>query len=342
MEIGFIIFWFIVMMTVGMSYAVLDGFDLGVGALHLFTSSDKERRVFLNAIGPVWDGNEVWLVIFIGGLFAGFPKAYATLLSSFYLPLTFLIFSLIFRAVAIEFRSKRESALWRKSWDTFFALGSVFIALIIGTVMGNLIQGIPLSADLDYIGSWIGTFFQPYPFLVGCLTLAIFMMHGAIYLVMKTEGPLQEKIIQWVKPTTIFFAIMYLLTTCITIIYQPHMIERLLHNRFLFVIPLLNIFAIYLIFHQIFLHNYGWAFLSSCLNIICLMSLFAIGIFPELIRSSVNPKEHSVTIFNASASEGTLQILSIIVLIGLPLVFSYGIYVYRLFRGKVHIDEHSY
>lgn len=338
---GFDLFWFVVIMTVGIGYAVLDGFDLGVGALHLFTTSDRERRTFLNAIGPVWDGNEVWLVVFIGGLFAGFPGAYAILLSSFYLPITFLIFALIFRAVAIEFRSKKDEIWWRGSWDYLFSFGSIFIALLIGMVVGNLIQGVPLNEKHEYVGSWVRTFLEPYPFLVGVLTLSIFMMHGSIYLVLKTEDALQKKIISWTRIATFFFVVSYVFTTFFTIIYQHHMIERLVQNRILFFLPLLNIFAIYSLFHQIYRHNFGWAFLSSCLNIICLMSLFAIGIFPNLVRSSIN-QEYSLTIFNSAASLKTLHILTIIVIIGIPLVIAYGIYVYRLFRGKVHIDEHSY
>lgn len=165
---GLHIFWFCVFISSIVFYSVLDGFDLGVGILHLFQKGDAERRVCLNAIGPVWDGNEVWLVILVGGLFAGFPGAYATLFSAFYLPTTIFIAALIFRAVAIEFRSKHESPLWRKTWDVCFFLGSLMIAFGAGIVLGNLISGIPLDSEFEYVGTF-SYFFRPYPLLIGVL-----------------------------------------------------------------------------------------------------------------------------------------------------------------------------
>ena len=168
------IFWFVIIMASVMLYAMLDGFDLGVGILNLFNRSDTERRICLNAIGPVWDGNEVWLVILAGGLFAGFPGAYATLMSAFYLPSTILIAGLIFRAVAIEFRSKRPGRVWRLTWDICFFLGSLTIAFGVGVVLGNLISGIPLNDQYDYVGS-MWCFFHPYALLLGATAVSCFM-----------------------------------------------------------------------------------------------------------------------------------------------------------------------
>jgi len=342
MEYGFMVFWYIVVIAVVVCYAMLDGFDLGVGALHLFAKKDEERRIFLNAIGPVWDGNEVWLVVLIGGLFAGFPFAYATLFSSFYIPLTLLVFALIFRAVAIEFRSKKSFRWWRSTWDVLFFFASVCIALIVGMALGNLIQGIPLDGDYIYQGTLVTTFTEPYPILVGIMTLALFMMHGAIFLVMKTEDELQEKLIRWIRPTSIFFIITYAVTTMVTLIYQTHMVERLRQRPYLFLIALANMLVIANIFRVLHHKKFGWAFISSCLNIGLLLALFAVGIFPDLVRSSINPEEFSLTITNSTSSLKTLQILTVIVIIGLPLVFGYGFFVYRLFRGKVRIDHTSY
>lgn len=336
------IFWYVVIIACATFYAILDGFDLGVGALHLCARTDEERRVFLNAIGPVWDGNEVWLVVLIGGLFAGFPYAYATLLSSFYVPVTLFITALIFRAVAIEFRSKRPEKLWRSSWDVSFFLASLLIAFAMGIALGNMIHGIPLNNSHDYVGGTFWTFIHPYSVLTGFLVLTAFTMHGAIYLVMKTEGALQAHFKQWVNPAIIFFILTFVITTVATLIYQPHMVERLRDRPYLFLISLINLFAIANIPREITRNHPGHAFLSSCVSIATMLALFAVGTFPTIIRSSLNPQEASLTIANSAATEGTLKVLSIIVIIGVPLVLAYGYYVYRVFRGKVELDHMSY
>ena len=342
LEYGFIIFWYIVFIVAVSFYAMLDGFDLGVGSLHLFSRKDEERRIFLNAIGPVWDGNEVWLVVVVGGMFAGFPFAYATLFSAFYIPLYFLVFALIFRAVAIEFRSKLSKPFWRRSWDFLFFLASVMIALSVGIVLGNLIQGIPLNEYHEYTGGMILTFFRPYPILVGILTLSLFMLHGAIFLIMKTEADLQKKLIQWLRPTMIFFIITYAITTVVTLIYQEHMVDIIRNRPYLFFVALANMLVIANIPREVDKHHYGWAFISSCLNIGFLLVLYALGSFPNVIRSSVDPLMNSITITNAASSFNTLVVLTIIVIIGLPLVLGYGFFIYRLFRGKVKLDHMSY
>lgn len=342
LEFGFMVFWYIVIIAAVICYAMLDGFDLGVGALHLFACEDQERRIFLNAIGPVWDGNEVWLVVLIGAMFAGFPFAYATLLSSFYIPLIFLIFALIFRAVAIEFRSKMPMLWWRKMWDILFFGASILIALAVGMALGNLIQGIPLDENHNYVGRIVWTFLRPYPVLVGILTLSLFMLHGAIYLVMKTEGALQDKLKEWVSATMIFFIIAYAVTTMVTLIYQTHMVERIRDRPYLFLVALADMLIIANIPREIHRKNYGWAFISSCLNIAFLLGLFALGTFPDVIRSSINPETNGINVFNAAASLNTLIVLAIIVAIGLPLVFAYGFFIYRTFRGKVKLDHMSY
>jgi cytochrome d ubiquinol oxidase subunit II len=339
---GFMVFWYIIIIASVVCYAMLDGFDLGVGALHLFTKDDQERRIFLNAIGPVWDGNEVWLVVLMGGLFAGFPLAYATLLSAFYTPLSFLIFALIFRAVAIEFRSKIHKLWWRKFWDILFFLASVAIALAVGMALGNLIQGIPLDSTHNYTGHLLATFFRPYSILVGILTLSLFIMHGTIYLVMKTEGNLQERIMQWIRPSMIFFIMTYAVTTVITLIYQQHMVQHIRNRPFLLIIALANMFTIAAIPRDVHKKRYGTAFIASCLNIALLLILFAIGTFPDVIRSSIEPATNSISIETASASIKTLIVLTVIVGIGLPFVFAYGFFVYRIFRGKVKLDKMSY
>lgn len=336
------VFWFIVYIACIACYAMLDGFDIGVGALHLFSKKDEERRVFLNAIGPVWDGNEVWLVVTTGALFAGFPFAYATLFSVLYLPVVGLICSLIFRAVAIEFRSKVEKKWWRQMWDILFSLASIVIALGVGGMLGNLIRGIPLDHNHDYAGTSFLEFLQPYQLLVGVFALSVFMLHGALYLVMKTEGELHKKIKGWVPLAIGFFVMTYAITTVVTLVYQPHMVEHLRIRPILFIIVLGNLTTIACMVFFTIKDWVGRAFLSSCLNICFLVILFALGTFPNIVRSSIDPENNSLTVSNASASPTTLTVLAIIVAIGIPLVIAYGFYIYRIFRGKVRLDHMSY
>ena len=339
MEFGFSVFWYIIFMAAIASYAMLDGFDLGVGMLSPFTRKDMEKRIFLNAIGPVWDGNEVWLIIVLGGLFAGFPLAYATLLSAFYIPVMVLITALIFRAVSIEFRSKRPMLWWRSMWDFFFSVGSLAIAFGVGCALGNFVQGIPIDADHVYRGGIILTFLRPYPVLVGLMTITLFLLHGNLYLVMKTEGELLEKLKLWTKRTLILYILLYVVTTMATLIYQQHIVDRFRDMPYFFIIALANMLCIANIPRLVVKGSYGWAFLNSMANVGLLMALFACGMFPRLLRSSLNP-DWSLTIMNSAASLKTLFVLAVIVAIGLPLVVAYMAWVYRIFRGKVVIDEH--
>ena len=333
--------WYLVLMVALIFYAVLDGFDLGVGCLHLFAKKDLERRTILNSIGPLWDGNEVWLVIVGGALFAGFPDVFATVFSAFYDFVMLLLCGLIFRAVSIEFRSKKESPRWRHAWDVVFSIASFIIAFGLGLVFGNIIMGIPLDANKDFVGSFLG-FLGPYPLLFGLTTVALFAMHGSIYLVMKTEGSFHNAIRKWVNKTVTVFFVFYVLLTLATFVVAPHMATHMKEYPWLFLVPLLALLTILNIPRQVKKKNDGWAFLSSCLAIALLLSLFVIGSFPTLVRSSLNPAENSLTYANAASSPLTLKVLLIIVGIGLPFVLGYGVYIYRLFHGKVKLDTHSY
>jgi cytochrome d ubiquinol oxidase subunit II len=335
------VLWYFVIVAALIFYAMLDGFDLGVGCLHLFARNDSERRIFLNAIGPVWDGNEVWLVIVGGALFAGFPEAFATVFSSFYVFTTLLLFGLIFRAVSIEFRSKHESRRWRHSWDVAFCLASLLIAFGTGLVLGNLIQGIPLDEHKDFVGTVWG-FIRPYPILFGFANIALCAMHGSVYLLMKTEGDLHEHLKKWVNRCTVVFVSTYFILTFATFYFAPHMTERLKEYPILFLIPLAGLLLVLNVPREASKNKSGWAFISSSLSIAVFLSLFPIGTFPTLIRSSLNPAEYSLVISNSASSELTLKVLLLIVLIGLPLVLSYGAYIYHIFRGKVRLDDHSY
>jgi len=335
------VLWYAVIAFAILFYIVLDGFDLGVGSLHLFGKTDHHRRIFLNSIGPVWDGNEVWIVVVMGGLFAGFPNVYATLFSGFYTLLMFLICGLMFRAAAIEFRSKRESPGWRQLWDVVFCASSVLVAFVLGMVLGNVIEGIALDKEQNYVGTF-ADFFRPYPLLVGITAVALFSMHGAIYLAMKTEGEVYDLVRRWIPRSILFFLFCYLATTFATLLYMPHMTDCCRGNLLFAIFPLSSFAAIYNIFYQIRKGNDGWAFVSSCVSISLLLFLFGIGTFPTIVYSTIDPATNSLTIFNTSSSQKTLGILLIVVAIGIPLILAYCGWVYRIFRGKVRIEKSSY
>lgn len=333
--------WYLVIFFSVVCYAMLDGFDLGVGMVHPFAKKDVERRLFLNAIGPVWDGNEVWIVIIGGALFAGFPEVFATVFSAFYIPTMVLLCGLIFRAVSIEFRSKRQSVLWRRTWDATFSIGSYVIAFGVGVVLGNLIEGLPLNATHDFVGTF-SVFLRPYSLLVGVVAVALFMTHGVIYLVMKTEGEIHDSLRRWTPRCITFFIVSYLVLSGVTFFSKPFMVQPMLHHPILFIIPFIGFLAILSVPYLMRKRRDGWAFLSSCLSIALLLSLFAIGTYPHLVRSTIDPETNSLVISNSASSPLTLKVLLIIVIIGVPMVLGYGFYIYRIFRGKVKLEATSY
>lgn len=335
------ILWYLVLGLASMAYCILDGFDLGVGALHLFAKTDEQRRIFLNAIGPVWDGNEVWIVIMMGGLFAGFPNAYATIFSGFYTLLMFLIAGLIFRACAIEFRSKQESHIWRSFWDVIFSISSILVGLVVGLLLGNMIEGVPLNIQQEYVGTF-ADFFRPYSVIVAITAMSLFAMHGTIYLTMKTEGEAHQIVRKWIHPTILVFIFFYLLTTAATIIYMPHMIDHIFTMPYTIVFPILAFLAILNIPRLVSKGKDGWAFIFSCLSIAFLLILFGLGTYPTIVRSTIDPDTNSLTLFNVASSQATLRNLLIVVAIGIPLVLAYGFWVYRIFRGKVRLEKSSY
>lgn len=333
--------WYAVLGAAVLFYTVLDGFDLGVGALHLLAKTDKQRRTFLNAIGPVWDGNEVWLVIIMGALFAGFPNVYATIFSGFYTLLMFLIAGLMFRAVAIEFRSKRPSKRWRSLWDTVFCFSSVLVSFVLGILIGNMITGIPLDENQNYTGSF-WDLVQPYPILIGITTCALFAMHGATFLRMKTSGDSYTLVQKWIKPAIGVFLFWYVIASFATILYMPHMVKNFHHHPYLMVFPLLSFFAILNIPYQVRKNRDGWAFISSSVSIAFLLFLYGLGTFPTLVPSTIEPDINSLTIFNSASTPKTLTTLLTVVAIGVPLVLAYGFWIYHIFRGKVVLTKSSY
>jgi cytochrome d ubiquinol oxidase subunit II len=332
--------WFGLLGVLLVGYMILDGFDLGVGILHPMARSDRDRRVMMNSIGPLWDGNEVWLVTFGGALFAAFPVAYATVFSGFYVAFMLLLVALIFRAVSLEFRSKTEHPVWRRIWDYGFFGSSAVAALLFGVAGGNLMQGMPVDRDL-VVHQTVFQQLTLFPLLVGALTLMLFTMHGAIFLYLKTEGDLQKQAERWIWRAFGLFLIAYILATMYTLVQIPRAIENLREYPWMWIVPVLNVLAIANIPRAIFLRRPGYAFLSSCATIAALGFLFAAALYPNLLPSSLH-ETWSVTIFNGRSSERTLGIMLIIAVIGMPCVLSYTAAIYWVFRGKVKLDHTSY
>lgn len=332
--------WFLLVGGVFSGYAILDGFDLGAGAWHLFFRKEESRRIALNAVGPVWDGNEVWLVIGGGALFAGFPHVYATLLSAMYIPFMLFLMFIILRAVSIEFRSKEPMKWWRSMWDTTYSIASIALALALGLILGNVLQGMPIGADKEFTGSWL-QFLNPYAFLIAFTTLALFMMHGAIYLLLKTEGRLYAKLTLLLKRAIIGFIVLFGITTLYTLLYVPHLSDEFQKQPALFVVPLITFLSIANIPRLASKRKFGMAFLFSAVSIALLLVLVAIELYPVVLISTLDPA-YSITVYNAASSEKSLGIMLLFAAIGIPLVGGYTFFVYRTFMGKVEIDEMSY
>ena len=338
MDLNF--FWFVILGVLLTGYAILDGFDLGVGIMHLFAKTDTERRLLMNSIGPLWDGNEVWLVTFGGAMFAAFPHAYATAFSGFYLPFMLLLFALIFRAVSMEFRSKQDMRWWRRTWDVSFTVASTLATFLFGVAVGNMMIGLPIGADMEFAGT-LFDLLGPFPLLVGAFAVATFAMHGSIYLYLKTEGELQQRIQRWMWSTFGIFLVLYIFVTMATLVLLPSAVANFRDIPWAWVVVVLNVLAIANIPRAIYLGKPGYAFISSAATIGALTFLFGFALFPNLIVSSLDPA-WNLTIYNAASSQKTLGIMQIVAFIGMPFVLGYTIAIYWIFRGKTKMDKFSY
>lgn len=335
------IIWFALLGVLLVGYAILDGFDLGVGILHPFVpKSDKERRILMNSIGPLWDGNEVWLVTFGGAMFAMFPIVYKSVFSGFYTAFMLLLFALIFRAVSMEFRSKMHSQVWRRVWDYGFFVGSSLAALLFGVAVGNVMLGLPLDARHDFTE---GLLYQlrPFPVLVGLLTVAMLAMHGSIFLYLKTEGDLQQRLKNWMWRTFFVFLVLFVAVSALALFTVPAATENLADRPWLWIVPVLNALAVANIPRAIHKGKPGFAFVSSSCVIAALVALFGAALYPNLVIANNEPA-HSITIFNGASSMKTLSIGLLIVIIGMPMVLAYSAAIYWTFRGKTVVDEHGY
>ena len=336
--------WFILVGVLIIGYAILDGFDLGVGVIQLFTKDEDERRVNVNAIGPVWDGNEVWLLTAGGALFAAFPPVYATVFSGFYIAFMLLLTALIFRAVSFEFRKYSESPAAKKLWDTAFAVGSTLPAILYGVAIGNVLAGLPvqfvdgkITDSITFLG-----LLNPYSILVGVLSLALFTMHGAIYMTMKSSGKHLDKMVSVASKTWIAVVLLYFIATMATFFTANYLFVGILKNLLFWLLFILLFVSIFYIPIGLKAKRFGRTFLASSVMIGCMVGLVAISLFPRLVPSSIDLANGSLTIYNSSSTQNTLQTMLIIALIGMPMVISYTIYIYRVFKGTVIITKDSY
>ncbi|AET67603.1 cytochrome d oxidase cyd, subunit II [Desulfosporosinus orientis DSM 765] len=323
------ILWFILIAVLFVGFFFLEGFDFGVGILLPFLGrNDQERRVVINTIGPHWDGNEVWLITAGGAMFAAFPNWYATLFSGFFLALFLVLFSLIIRGVAFEYRSSDASPRWRSTWDWVIFTGSLLLSILWGVAMTNLIKGVPIDAKMQYAGTFFDLL-SPYTIVGGLTTLLVFMLHGALFLSLKTTGTMAErssaagqKIGLAAIPVVLLFAVLTYLQT----------------DLFASLGAGITLLAsgVTLILAAILLRSgkAGWAFITNGLTILLFtLSLFW-GLFPRVMISSLN-MDWSLTIYNASSSPYTLKIMTIVAIVMVPIVLLYQGWTYWVFRNRV-------
>ncbi len=333
--------WFVLFLVIIAGYLILDGFDMGVGILLLpLARTDVERRTFLNSIGPVWDGNEVWLVLGGGVLFAVFPLAYASLFSGLYTAFMLVLLVLILRTVALEFRSKEPGGRWRSTWDVVFGGASLGLALLLGVAFGSVVSGLPVDADGNISTGLIGLL-TPFALLVGVTTVAMFMVQGGIYLLMKTEGELHDRIARTVPRLMVAFFVLNTLVVIAMILVQQQITERYTQDIWPVIFPALALVALGGAWRLIRAGRAFPAFLCSSAMIGLLLISGGIGLYPDLIPSTLDPA-YSLTIYNAASADNTLTVALIIALIGMPFVLLYTAGVYFIFRGKTVVDTHSY
>jgi cytochrome bd ubiquinol oxidase subunit II len=329
--------WFILIAVLYIGFFVLEGFDFGVGILQPFLSRDPDpaqvdlkRRVIMNSIGPHWDGNEVWLLTAGGATFAAFPNWYATMFSGFYLALFLLLLALIVRGVAFEFRSKDENPTWRKFWDWALFAGSIIPALLLGVAFANLIHGVPIDAKMNYVGGFFNLL-NPYALLGGVATVLLFTLYGANFLSLKTSGELEQKARQTAKMLWLP-VVAVLLVFLIATYFDTDFLARLGINPG--IIPLTGMVAILLTGYFTRAGRDGWAFSMTGVSIaFALVTMFMI-MFPRVMVSNLNP-DWSLTIYSASSSPYTLQVMTIVALIFVPIVLAYQGWTYWVFRKRI-------
>lgn len=327
--------WFLLIGVLLAGYAILDGFDLGVGMLHLFIAKDdRQRRVLLNSIGPVWDGNEVWLLTAGGAIFAAFPKVYATVFSGFYLALILLLIALILRAVALEFRSKVEDVRWRKAWDVAFAIGSFLPALLFGVAIGNVMRGVPLTLDGEFAGSFFGLL-NPFALVIGLLSATMFVMHGAAWLMVRATDDIWVRAMAVARTSWFVFVILWVVATAFAYVDAPRLFANY-RNPIAWLVPVVFIASTLLFPFVLKSGKPLRIFTASAVSIVALIGIMGQALFPYLVPSLDDPSL-GLTIHNASSTPLTLTVMLVIALIGMPLVLGYTVWIYRYFLNTVEV-----
>ena len=323
-------FWFLVIAVLWCGYFVLEGFDFGVGILLPFLGrDDTERRVLINTVGPVWDGNEVWLLVAGGATFAAFPMWYATLFSGFYLPLLLILVALIIRAVAFEYRGKRPEAAWRRRWDWCITAGSVVPALLWGVAFANIVHGVPIDGRQHYTGGFFALL-NPYALLGGLTTLSVFTLHGAVFLALKTTGDVRVKARRTaarVAPVAVAAAGGFLAWT-VARDTKP----AALALAGVAALGLAGALAANLRGRE------GWAFIGTAVAILATTATLFVTLFPNVMPSTT-AAANSLTVTNASSSHYTLQIMSVVAVIFTPLVLLYQGWTYWVFRRRIGVAD---
>ncbi len=328
------IIWFILIAVLFIGYFILEGFDFGVGILMPFISKDDvDRRVVINTIGPFWDANEVWLITAGGAMFAAFPHWYATLFSGFYLPLFVMLLGLILRAVGFEFRSKKKEAWWRRTFDQFIFWGSLIPALLWGVAFTNIVQGLPIGSDMNFTGNLLHML-NPYAVLGGVVVVLLFVLHGALFLSLRTTDDLKERAEKIARNLWIPIAAITAIFAVLGF-YNTMLFERI--GLVPGTLPMLAILTFIATFVFMRMKMQGYAFAAMAATILLGASVVFYGLFPNVMPSSLNP-EYSLTVYNASSSQMTLRIMSIVALFFVPIVLAYQGWSYYVFSKRVTRD----
>ncbi|HUP04124.1 MAG TPA: cytochrome d ubiquinol oxidase subunit II [Bryobacteraceae bacterium] len=335
--------WFVLVALMLAAYALFDGFDLGAGALHLFVArGEEERRMLLQSIGPVWDGNEVWLLAAGGTLFYAFPLLYASSFSGFYLPLHMVVWLLVFRALGIEFRMRLDSKIWRDFFDTSFGIASILLIIVFGAALGNVMRGVPLGAD-HYFFAPLWTDFQPganagvldwYTVLCGVVTLVATVMHGALYVITKTEGALNQRMRAAALRLWPAQVVLTVAAVPVTVLVRPSLLDNYKAAAIGWLIPVLVAASLAGIFYFTRARQERNAFLSSCLYVVSTLVGAAFALYPTLLPSTLDP-DSAITIRNAAAGAHSLSAGLAWWGVGMAIACAYVIVIYTMFKGKV-------
>lgn len=341
------VIWFCLVAMMVATYVVLDGFDLGTGIVHLGVArSEPQRRLVLKTIGPVWDGNEVWLVAGGGALYCAFPALYAAGFSGFYLPLMIVLWLLILRGIALEFRNHLDNEVWKPFWDVVFSAASAMLAVFFGAALGNVVRGVPLNADGEFfLPLW--TDFQPglapgildwYTLLIGVFAFAALTQHGALWVAYKTEGEVRSRAGDLAAAVWYAVAALTVAATLASFSVQPGLARSFTERPLGYVFPALAIAGLVGVFFCHRRRNELTAFLSSSLYLVGMLTSVVFGVFPMVLPANADPSL-SLTIYNASAPEYGLRVGLYWFVPGIALATGYFVFLYRKTAGKVRLEE---